>query len=251
MPKNTAYRKAASVLRQRILSGQIAPGSRLPAERDLCGLLKVSRITVRQALDILAEERLIVRRHGSGTYASDRPQRVVPLGVDYAGSLSEHAPQAARRLLRLEKTDSPPAWAAAHFATVADGFVIAERLDSADGRPIAWDQAIMPRALAAGLGKRDFAAVDFLERWIQKNGLKIETINQTISSVRASAGDARLLGVAPGSPILRALETYRSATGDVLASFLSHYHPARVEIHSCYHWRSQPGETPRIRRKVS
>jgi GntR family transcriptional regulator len=241
MVKSTAYRKAASVLRQRILSGQIAPGSRLPAERELCGLLKVSRITVRQALDILAEERLIVRRPGSGTYASDRPQRVVPLGVDYAGSLSEHAPQATRRLVRLEETNSAPAWAVAQFPAVADGFVIAERLDCADGRPIARDQAVMPRALAAGLGKRDFAAMDFLERWIQRQGLRIETIDQTISSIRASARDSRLLEVAPGSPILRALESYRSSTGEVLATFLSHYHPARVEIHSCYHWRSQPG----------
>jgi GntR family transcriptional regulator len=250
MPKSTAYRKAASVLRQRILSGQIAPGSRLPAERDLCGLLKVSRITVRQALDILEEERLIVRRHGSGTYASDRPQRVVPLGLDYAGSLLEHAPQAARQLLRLEETDCPPAWAAPLFPVVPDGFVIAERLDSADGRPIAWDQAVLPRTAAAGLGKRDFAAMDFLDRWARSQPASIATIDQTISSVRAAAGDARLLQVAAGSPILRTLETYRSTSGEVLVSFLSHYHPAHVEIHSCYHWRSNPGDKLPARRRI-
>lgn len=251
MPTSTAYRKAASVLRRRILSGQIAPGSRLPAERDLCGKLNVSRITIRQALDILAEERLIVRRHGSGTYASDRPQRVVPLGVDYAGSLQEHAPQAVRRLLCLQEADNPPAWAQEQFPAASDGFVIAERLDSADGHPIAWDQAVMPRALAGSLRKRDFAAMDFLDRWIRRLALRIATIDQTISSVRASAGVARLLELSVGSPILRTLETYRSPSGEVLASFLSHYHPAHIVIHSRCHWRSNLRGKPPSRHTAS
>ena len=241
IPKSTAYRKAASVLREEILTGRIEPGSRLPAERELCGLLKVSRITVRQALDILEEERLIVRRHGSGTYASDRPQRVVPLGVDYAGSLREHAPQASRRLLGVEHSESPPVWSAPLFSSVSGGFVIAERIDSADGSPIAWDQAVMPKEAAAGLAKRDYSAMDFLERWARLQDAPIATIDQTISSVRASEGDAKLLKIPAGSPILRTIETYRSASGRAMVSFLSHYHPGHVEIHFCYHWRSHQG----------
>ncbi len=239
MPKSTAYRKAAEKLRSRILSGAIAPGSRLPAERDLCRLLRISRITVRQALDLLEEEHLIVRRHGSGTYASDRPQMVVPLGVDYAGSLHEHAAKATRELLSLSKSMVLPDWCAGIFPTEDTEFFLAERLDRNAGNPLAWDVAVIPATFGSRLTKKDWAAVDFVEKWTRRHAFKIGAIRQRISAVSATHEDESLLGLPPGAPVLKAIEVYETTAGEVAGAFLSHYHPARVEIHSRYRWNQQ------------
>lgn len=53
--------------------GQLRPGDRLPAERDLAGQIGVSRPTVRAGLRALAAMGVVQSRHGSGTYIPDGP----------------------------------------------------------------------------------------------------------------------------------------------------------------------------------
>lgn len=60
-------------LRQAILLGTYKPGSQLPTEAELVEMLGVSRTVVREALRILEEDGLIMRRHGVGTFVRNRP----------------------------------------------------------------------------------------------------------------------------------------------------------------------------------
>jgi GntR family transcriptional regulator len=64
------YVQIAERIRGEIASGQYASGARIPAENELARMLDVSRPTVRQALDLLAREGLLVRVKGSGTFVS-------------------------------------------------------------------------------------------------------------------------------------------------------------------------------------
>ncbi|SEM62153.1 DNA-binding transcriptional regulator, FadR family [Pseudomonas sp. ok272] len=65
------YEQVADQIRAGIRSGEYACGSRLPSERDLAQLLKVSRPAVREAIGALQNEGMVVTRHGSGTYVAD------------------------------------------------------------------------------------------------------------------------------------------------------------------------------------
>src|SRR5215212_1846509 len=58
-------------LADRIEAGHLAPGQRLPAERDLALVLGVSRMTVRQALASLATRGLVERGVGRGTFVRE------------------------------------------------------------------------------------------------------------------------------------------------------------------------------------
>ncbi len=64
------YRQIAEILRDRIQSGVFEPGSRIPTEHELCDRFGVSRISIRQALAELANDHLLEKRQGSGTYVS-------------------------------------------------------------------------------------------------------------------------------------------------------------------------------------
>lgn len=65
------YRQIATVLRERIAGGDLPPGTRLPAERDLARALGVNRTTVVAAYDELEAEGLVDCRPGRGTVVGD------------------------------------------------------------------------------------------------------------------------------------------------------------------------------------
>lgn len=66
------YRVILDGLRERILSGECAQGSRLPSENDLVRRFGVSRMTVVKAIKELQQEGFVERKVGSGTYVKAR-----------------------------------------------------------------------------------------------------------------------------------------------------------------------------------
>jgi GntR family transcriptional regulator len=81
------YRRVASVLRRRISLGEWQPGDRLPALEALVEEFRVGRVTVRHALDLLADEGLIARyrdRRGSSVIARPLDRRWFTLALDLA-----------------------------------------------------------------------------------------------------------------------------------------------------------------------
>ncbi|WP_399553940.1 GntR family transcriptional regulator (plasmid) [Streptomyces anulatus] len=70
------YEEIASDLRERIVSGEYAPGAQLPMMRDLATTHGVSDITIRKAYAVLTREGLVESRRRSGVYVKDHPDRV-------------------------------------------------------------------------------------------------------------------------------------------------------------------------------
>ena len=64
------YRRIAEEIARLIKRGEYKPGARLPPERDLAAMLKVSRPSVREALIALEVEGYVDVRVGSGVYVS-------------------------------------------------------------------------------------------------------------------------------------------------------------------------------------
>ena len=78
-----AYEETMQRLLQSVRLGMIGPGERLPAERDLATMLKVSRDTVREALATLAEAGYVVSRRGryGGTFVVEQ----IPPDAEFEG----------------------------------------------------------------------------------------------------------------------------------------------------------------------
>lgn len=65
------YKQLGESLVERIRSGELKPGDRVPSENDLVKQRGVSRITARQALAELAHEGWVVRERGRGTFVAE------------------------------------------------------------------------------------------------------------------------------------------------------------------------------------
>jgi GntR family transcriptional regulator len=64
------YVRVADWIESRIKSGELKPGTRLPAERDQARDLGVAYDTVRRAAALLRDRGLIITVHGRGTYVA-------------------------------------------------------------------------------------------------------------------------------------------------------------------------------------
>ncbi|MGZ4031323.1 MAG: GntR family transcriptional regulator [Tumebacillaceae bacterium] len=75
-------------------NGEWSPGTRLPSEFELSKMFGVSRATLREALRVLEEEGMVVRRHGIGTFLAERS--VVQAGIEQLFSVTEWIERANR-----------------------------------------------------------------------------------------------------------------------------------------------------------
>jgi len=82
----------ARQLLAQLLSGQIAPGTRLPSERQLAESLDVGRSTVREALKALDVLGIIDSRLGDGTYLKQSTSDLLPKAIEWGLMLGQ--PQA-------------------------------------------------------------------------------------------------------------------------------------------------------------
>ena len=81
----TAYRKVAAAIGERILSRALREGERLPSETELARQFGVNRSTVREALRELESRGLVQRRPGSKLMSVSRPRHeAVAAGVSHA-----------------------------------------------------------------------------------------------------------------------------------------------------------------------
>jgi GntR family transcriptional regulator len=102
------YRQLAAELRERIVSGAVAEGYRLPPERELASRLDVNRTTVLQAYQQLKDEGLIASKVGKGTFVLPAsvvtPHHMQPpwsvLFSDYSNRFTYHDIASAERAQR-------------------------------------------------------------------------------------------------------------------------------------------------------
>jgi GntR family transcriptional regulator, transcriptional repressor for pyruvate dehydrogenase complex len=78
---------AIAKVRDMIASGQLGPGSRLPAEAELAATLSTSRNTVREAVRALVTARVLDVRRGDGTYVTSLRPELLLEGVSAAVEL--------------------------------------------------------------------------------------------------------------------------------------------------------------------
>jgi len=103
------YIQVASVLRQRIESGEWSQGEKISTLEELEAEFEVARVTVRQAVDVLREEGLLRARQGRGTFVSNKTQdrHWLKLAVNWT-SLVESLKDNVPRNITLEEDRSPP-----------------------------------------------------------------------------------------------------------------------------------------------
>jgi GntR family transcriptional regulator len=208
------YHRIAEALRDRIARGELPAGARLPNQRDLAREFGVTLMTLRQALELLEREKLIVRRHGLGTFVA------VPT-IDYdilqsrrfAGDLSAQGEHVTTRLLGHRFVPADRRVATALELGARARVLVIERLRSIDGRPVGLQRSFLPGPLGDEIVKADLATTPLRQVLEFKLGLVIARARETVAAVRLGRREARELGCRAGVAGFQSERVSLSAAG--------------------------------------
>ena len=150
------YHQLKTLIRERIENGAWRPGNRIPTEQELCQRYTISRSPVRQALNELASEGMLIRRPGLGTFVSDRalvhPSPDIPIQVM---SSTPDWPRVLNETSRVWNMEHPDQRIAFHI-DVVDHNQFYHRLSSAIGGGTAPSVAMVDCVWVAGLARSGF-----------------------------------------------------------------------------------------------
>jgi GntR family transcriptional regulator len=196
------YQQIERGLRGRIEDGELAPGARLPPERDFAERLGVSRMTVRQAFDALARAGLVERGVGRGTFVA-APKVDLERGSRVAGfteQMTRAGLEPSASVLLAEVRVAPAAVAASLRLAPGGRAARVQRLRSGAGVPITVEDSWVPDALFPGIAERDLTGS--LYALMGEYGHEPVRAVEHLEPVAARAEDARRLGVRPRSPLM-------------------------------------------------
>ena len=89
--RSAAAEQAVRRIQNLVQGGELAPGERLPAERELARQLGVSRSTLREAIRALVVMNILVSRHGDGTYVSSLEPELLAEPFQFIIPISDEA----------------------------------------------------------------------------------------------------------------------------------------------------------------
>lgn len=208
------YFQVARQLQAAIDDGRLPAGSRLANELDLAAGLRLSRPTVRQAIQSLVNQGLLVRKRGVGTQVVRtkvaRPLRLSSLFDDLAG-LGE-TPSSQVLVNRVEPAD-------AETAVVLEAPELKQvrrlkRIRCTGGEPL----AIMNNCLPDGIldvGDDELRSHG-LYQLLRQTGIRLHSAQQSIGARLATEEDAELLDESPGAALLTMQRTTYDETGRVV-----------------------------------
>ncbi len=198
------YRQVAGALRAEIAE-RLQPGDMIATESELERRFGVSRITVRRAVDELAQAGLLVRRQGSGTFVA-RPRVSEPLGGFQSWSESIRALGLEPRTVDCEMLHVvPPAWVIGALCLDPDapeGVLRVQRLRYAGEEPLCLMVDYLRLRFVPGLADEGLAGESLYETLRGRYGLELARMEDTVTARGAALFEAGLLGVAPGAPVL-------------------------------------------------
>ncbi len=199
----TLNQRIRGEIESRILSGEWAPGHRIPFEHELMAQYDCSRMTVNKVLTTLAESGMIERRRRAGSFVARQPPHleqvaleipdikvaVTERGHEYSYQLLDHAQRKAR--------DGAPE----ELVLVGEGKLLAMRcLHLADGKPLALERRLInPEAVPETLNV-DFS-IHAPGSWLLQN-VSWTRGEHRISAVAVTAEEAAILKVPTGTACL-------------------------------------------------
>jgi GntR family transcriptional regulator len=209
------YAQIADAIRQRVARGQWPKGHRLPTNEELAHEFGVSRVTVRQAVDLLARDGLLAARQGRGTFVVNTPTEDRWLRVETSlTALAEVYRDTSPEILNIAESNARPllfpedGLPAAHY-------IYMRRVHSRNKQvycviSIYIEEKVF-RKHSARLRKE--VVIPILAKMRKP---AIERARQTLTIGSADLDLARLLGVPLNAPVAEVRRVFNSADGRVI-----------------------------------
>jgi GntR family transcriptional regulator len=197
------YARVRERLIERIRSGEWKPGQLIANEFEIAAEFGVSQGTARKAIGDLASEGLVVRRQGRGTFVVEHtPAHVLFRFFNlFDADGAALVPDSRRTTSGLAQAGSEEREA---LGLEPNARVIRiARIRTRDGAPFISETIALPEALFPGLAEQAEMPNTLYDLFQKRYGVLVTRTDDRLSAIAADSETAAVLGVAPGTPLLR------------------------------------------------
>ncbi|MDR2629458.1 MAG: GntR family transcriptional regulator [Spirochaetaceae bacterium] len=197
------YYQVKKAIVEKINNEEFRIGEMIPSERELIAMFDVSRITVRKAVEELAQEGYLVKVQGKGTFVKDdsRGQSLFSL-TSCTQDIIRLGMVPTRKVLSAEVIPADKARLRVLNLFPGDEVFKLQRIYCADGEPINYTTTYLPYKLFKNIEKNDFSRVSLYETIEKAYGVRIVHAKRTIEAVLAHDEIREYLHVDDGIPLL-------------------------------------------------
>jgi GntR family transcriptional regulator len=226
------YQQLYDILRGKIDRSEWSPGDMIPPESELIDQYEVSRITVRQVLDMLVNEGLIYRQRGRGSFvAHPTLEQTMNRIVSFTEDMRQRGFNPGTRVVSARLI--PAVKDISEKLQVEPGETLAriERLRTADGEPMSIEESYLVHRYCPSVLQHDYATQPLREILDRDYGIRLVYAKQIIRAIQASRELAGVLKIKSGSPLLF-IERITYSQGEIPVEFLRVYY--RADRYSLY-----------------
>lgn len=208
------HRQIAQSIEEAVRDGRLSSGQRLDNELALANCLQVSRPTVRQAMDSLVRQGLLVRKRGVGTQVVSGPVRRSVQLTSLHEDLSEtgHAP--ATVVTSFSWVSAQPELAKELQLSPENPVCYFTRIRLVNGRPL----ALMENCVRGPMEilTSEALATNSLYDILRRAGANLRVASQSMGATAADSEQAALLNIRPGDPLVTMQRTVLDDTGHAI-----------------------------------
>lgn len=197
------YVQIAEGLIDKIESGILVAGEQLTSERELSKSLGVTRVTLRQALQLLQAEGLIERRRGSGNYiAEPKIERATSRLNPFTQGMRRSGFATGAEVILMDRRMAKISTANRLKVPVTSDLYYCHRVRSVNKQPIMIEKFYLPVHFFPGFDELNLDDRSIYEALQTEYNVYVHRAEQSLEAVAASEYEAALLGVPVGSPLL-------------------------------------------------
>lgn len=200
MDSNQArYIEIAAHLRE--LVADTEPGGLLPSDAELCQEFSVSRMTARQAVQLLVNEGLVERRRGKGTFVAPRKvPRSLGSPLSFTESMRQRGLSTSSRPIDSRVVPASESEAAALGIKAGEPVYVIERVRLADDVPMAIERAALPTSIAASIDTN--LETGSLHRAFEEAGMIPSKAHANVSARLSTEWEQEQLEIGPVTVVL-------------------------------------------------
>ncbi len=199
------YQQIKVLITRSLQSAEWKPGEAIPSEVELAARYKVSQGTVRKAIDSLADENLLVRRQGKGTFvATHAEEKIQYRFLRLKPDDGVETGRTERRFIDCRRLRAPADVARALDLKGGDMAVQIRRLLRLSGKPVVLDDIWLPGLQFKGLTAERLSDYKgpMYALFETEFGVRMIRAEEQLRAVAADAAAAALLNVPVGAPLL-------------------------------------------------
>lgn len=199
------YYQVKESLLKKIRSRQFKVGDLIPSEAELQEKYKVSRITIRRAIQELVREGHLYTKQGRGTFVS-RPKvgQELNLITSWAETMAAMGMRPETRKVEYSEEPAPINIARLLNMPVGDKVYRIERIRYADGEPACIMTNYLSPAVVPGFLEKGLKSESLYETLEKYYNIVLSRAEETVEAKAAKSPEAALLNIKRGAPLLYA-----------------------------------------------